>query len=211
LQRPKLPAQPPADVPHNGSFTWRDDFDSNKLAPVWNFLRTPRQPWYSLDRKPGSLLIEPRPVELTSWGNPSLIARRQQHANFVATTRVIRSDDSRVDAGLVAFQNETHYFFLGARADRHGRGEIFLERSAGKQTSDGPEIVARAALPAQPDAIELRLRAAGKSYSFSYRLAGDEWTSLREDADGSILSTDYAGGFVGSYLGLFARIRAEAP
>ena len=212
LKRPNLPAQPPADVPHNGSFTWRDEFESAKLAHVWNFLRTPRQTWYSLDRKPGSLLIEPRPVELTSRGNPSLIARRQQHANFIAATRLTPSDDPRADAGLVAFQNETHYFFLGSRVDRDGRGEIFLERSAGKQTSDGPEIIARAAVPAQPaDAIELRLRAVGKSYSFSYRLAGDQWISLREDADGSILSTDCAGGFVGSYLGMFARTRAETP
>ena len=213
LKRPKLPPQPPADTPHNGSFTWRDDFDSNKFAPVWNFLRTPHERWYSLEYKPGSLSIEPRSVELSSRGNPSLIARRQQHANFTATTRLTLSDDARVDAGLIAFQNETYHFFLGVRVDRRGHGEIFLERSAGagKQTSDGPEVIARAEIPArQADAIELRLRATGKSYCFDYRCAGAEWTSLRGDADGSILSTDRAGGFVGSYLGMFARMRTEA-
>ena len=213
LPRPKLPAQRPAEVPHNGSFTWRDEFDPTKLSPVWNFLRTPREPWYSLNRKPGSLLIEPRPVELSSRGNPSLIARRQQHANFIATTRLTPSADPRAEAGLVALQNESFYFFLGVRFDRHGRGEIFLERSAGKQTSDRPEVIARAALTSQPaDSIELRLRATGRIYSFSYRLAGAQWTGVGEDVDGSILSTDRAGGFVGSYLGMFARTRpAGAP
>ena len=208
LKRPDLPAQKPAETPHNGSFTWRDEFDAERLHPAWNFLRTPRESWHALDRKRGGLLIEPRPVDLSARGNPSLIARRQQHANFSARTTMSISDDRRVDAGLVAFQNETHYFFAGVRVGAGGGHEIFLERSAGKRSPRGGEIVARAPLPAQLDAIELKVAAAGRSYSFSYRVGeGGDWTELAADVDGGILSTDVAGGFVGSYVGMFARIR----
>jgi hypothetical protein len=35
--------------------------------------------------------------------------------------------------------------------------------------------------------------------------AGADWSTLVADADGSILSTQVAGSFVGSYIGLFAR------
>jgi alpha-N-arabinofuranosidase len=208
-KRPNLPAQPPAQIPHNGSFTWRDEFDSASLSPLWNFLRTPREPWYSLTRKPGSLLIEPRPVELGARDNPSLIARRQQHADFRASTRLVPSDDPLVDCGLVAFMNETHYFFLGVRADGAEGFEIFLDRAAGKEHASSAERIARAALPAPVEGIELRISGAGRDFSFGYRDGGREWTSLAEGVDGSILSTDVAGGFVGTYVGMFARRRGS--
>jgi alpha-N-arabinofuranosidase len=207
LKRPRLPAQPPATVPHNGSFTWRDDFDALMLAPAWNFLRTPRQPWYSLSEKPGSLLLVPRPVDLNSRQNPSLIARRQQHAHFSATTSLSPSDNPTADAGLVVFRNETHYFFLGTRVDAEGHREMFLERAAGKLTPNGPEIVARAVLPSKPETLELKVIGEGRNHSFSYRVAGGDWITLKNGADGSILSTDVAGGFVGTYIGMFARTR----
>jgi alpha-N-arabinofuranosidase len=208
LHRPSLPPQPPATTPHNGSFTWRDDFASKALSPAWNFLRTPRESWHSLRGKPGGLLIRPRPIDLSSRGNPSLIARRLQHHHFRASTLVSLSDDPRVDAGLVAFRNENHYFFLGTRLTSHGGGrEIFLEYAAGKTTPGGPEIVARATLPAKTKAIELNMNGERRNYSFRYRTVGGDWINLKENADGSILSTDVAGGFVGTYLGMFARLR----
>jgi xylan 1,4-beta-xylosidase len=196
LPRPALPAQPAAKIPQHGSFTWVDEFDSEALSPVWNFLRTPRDKWYSLTDKPGSLLIIPRPVDLGSKENPSLIARRQQHANFVASTSLSLDPTTQADAGLVAFQNEKHYFFLGMRS-----GEVFVERADGNTTA----IVTRASIPTNVRTLELQITAAGKSYSFSYRAPAGAWTQLLENADASILSTQVAGGFVGSYIGLFAR------
>jgi beta-xylosidase len=53
--------------------------------------------------------------------------------------------------------------------------------------------------------LKLQIIGAGKSYSFRYRAPGADWSTLVADADGSILSTQVAGGFVGSYIGLFAR------
>jgi alpha-N-arabinofuranosidase len=59
---------------------------------------------------------------------------------------------------------------------------------------------------AVPPAQTLRLRLTGNraSYSFYYD-AGKGWQALLENDDGSILSTEVAGGFVGTVLGPFAR------
>ena len=41
-------------------------------------------------------------------------------------------------------------------------------------------------------------------YDFFYATAVDEWAPLLEDADGTILSTNVAGGFVGTMFGVYA-------
>jgi beta-xylosidase len=40
---------------------------------------------------------------------------------------------------------------------------------------------------------------------FYYRIATEDWMQIVSDQDGTILSTKKAGGFVGTYVGLFAR------
>jgi len=42
-------------------------------------------------------------------------------------------------------------------------------------------------------------------YRFSFLTPGGKWQQIGEDQDGTILSTKTAGGFVGTYLGMFAR------
>ena len=106
-----------------------------------------------------------------------------------------------MSAGLAAFQNEQHHFYMGVRRDG-GEWSIFLEEAAGSE----PEVIAEQALqPDDSNAIVLRVEAGGRPYAFSYRFDGGDWITLAEDLDGSILSTHVAGGFVGSYVGLHAR------
>ncbi len=50
---------------------------------------------------------------------------------------------------------------------------------------------------------------AGKAYSFYYASQPGVWATLKDNEDGSILSTAVAGGFVGTMIGLHAR--TEAP
>jgi xylan 1,4-beta-xylosidase len=207
VNRPNLSAQPEPRVPLHGSFSWTDHFDNDRLDLRWNFLRAPAQQWYSL--KGGSLSIAPRSVALTSFNNPSFICCRQKHANFTASTVVaINPNTSACDAGLAAFQNESHHLFLGIRIARGSAKEIFLERAAppaGQDTPTKVEVVATAPLPAGSENIELKIEAAGRPYSFFYRTDRGEFKSLKENVDGSLLSTEVAGGFQGVMLGMFAR------
>jgi alpha-N-arabinofuranosidase len=50
----------------------------------------------------------------------------------------------------------------------------------------------------------LRINAAGEQYSFSYAAAPDKWITLKDKVDGTWLSTQVAGGFLGSVYGLYA-------
>ncbi len=206
LKRPSLPAQPPAKIPLTGSFSWTDHFDRGHLDLRWNFLRVPAQDWYSLNAGHGGLFIAPRSAALNSYDNPSLICCRQQHARFSASTVIrLTSTTASCDAGVVAFQNESHYFFLGVRIDRGVASEVFIEQATGENTKPDIQILASAPLPEQSDRIELKIEAAGRPYSFFYRTGDGQFTPLRQDVDGSILSTGVAGGFQGVMLGMLAR------
>ncbi len=187
-------------VPLSGNFDWKADFSAEALAADWDALRSSSAPWASVGRSPGTLTLVARPVPLSGQDTPSFLARRQQHASFDASTTLRLPVSESVSAGVVAFQNETHYFFLGVR--RQGQlAEIFLERANGKD----PANVVRIEVPVA-DRLSLQIASDGPRYRFAYSLVPGKWIVLRDREDGSILSTKVAGGFVGTFLGLYARL-----
>jgi alpha-N-arabinofuranosidase len=202
LAAPGLIYDAPAPNPSNGNFRWRDEFQDRKLMPLWNTLRGPGDKWIKLVSHPGTLSITPQSDRLTSFGAPAFLGRRQQHASFLATVSMTLPQSTGVSAGMAAFQNETFHFYLGVRKSGDG-WMVFLERSAGGE----PEIVAeRDIAPGAVENIHLRIEGRGRPYSFSFSSGGEEWIPVGEDQDGSILSTQKAGGFVGTFLGMHARL-----
>ncbi len=180
--------------------TWMPvvEFDGAELGPEWIQVHVPKQKWYDLTGRPGMLTIHPQKVNLDEKRNASFLARRQQHQSFHASTSMLPPNGTGVAAGLAAFQNENYWYFFGIR--RHGNGlQVFLERNAGKK----PQVVAQVLAPAG-QTVQLRISGDGQRYSFWYD-TGDGMTSLVKDDDASILSTEIAGGFVGTVLGPFAR------
>ena len=115
MRAPHLPATAAGTVPTSGNFTWRDDFDGATLKPEWLNVRTPKQPWADLNGRRGWLGIEPQAMPLDGLGNPSFLARRQQHTSFEASTAFELPGQQSVAAGLAAFQNQGYWYFLGVR------------------------------------------------------------------------------------------------
>ncbi len=190
-----------APVPFTGNFTRRDDFTSAKLSPLWLMLRTPKETWWALDR--GALQLLPRSESLSGKGNPTFLARRLQHARFDATASLAIPVDVGVSAGLVAFQNETHFYFLGVRRTAEGLS-VFLERANG----NNPEFVASAKLP---DAANLQLQITGDKMKlcFSFATTPGSWQTLVADAETKPITVQAAGGglhFTGAVIGLHARL-----
>jgi alpha-N-arabinofuranosidase len=108
-------------------------------------------------------------------------------------------------AGMVAVQNDDHFFFLGLTRDAGGRDKIVLERRAGpKDAADGVEVASAPVSLKAGAPIWLKITARGGLYDFSYALAPDQWKTLKAGEDGTILSTKTAGGFVGALLGVYA-------
>ncbi|MET0309634.1 MAG: glycoside hydrolase family 43 protein [Sphingomonas sp.] len=200
--RPALPRQRAPRVPTSGAFTIRDEFDGTKLPPYWMMLRNPRTAWYALDH--GALALTARPVALGDNGNPSFLARRQQHTNASAET-VLRFAPAREGdrAGIVALQNDDYWAFLGV-AMRNGRRVVTLDTRTGpKDPANG--IQQRAVpLTGKPGApLRLRVTAQGARYAFAYADASGKWTDIGA-VDGKMLSTRAAGGFVGAVFGVYA-------
>ena len=202
--RPSLPRQAPPAVPTSGNFTVRDEFDGPRLAPYWLMIRTPRAAFHDFASAPGALTLRARPVELGAFGQPSYVGRRQQHLHASASTAMRYAPAREGDkAGLAAFQNDEYYYLL-AVARSNGRTVVRLERRAGTATGARATVVAEAPLAATDAPVYLRIDARGARYDFSYATRPDEWIPLLRDADGTILSTRVAGGFIGATFGLFA-------
>ncbi|HEY4212015.1 MAG TPA: glycoside hydrolase family 43 protein [Steroidobacteraceae bacterium] len=201
--------------PLSGNFTWRDDFDSPSLNPEWLRLRIPTTQWADLTARPGWLAIHPLPVPLNALTNPSFLARRQQHLSFDASTQLALPEAPGVAAGLAAFQNESHWYFLGVRRNTpigatlganmiEAPIELFLEKRNGPTT----ERVTSMALKDRAS-IKLRISGTAGSYSFYFDADAAGWKPLTQGADGSILSTDVGGGFVGAVVGPYARAESD--
>jgi xylan 1,4-beta-xylosidase len=141
---------------------------------------------------------------LSGRGQPSLIVRRQQNGSAMATTAMHYAPAKQGDrAGLVAFQSEDHYYFLGV-VQEAGRAMMEVRRRAGR-TAVGDSVLASAPITLSARSpIYLGIRARDGRYDFLYATKPNAWTVLLADADGTMLSTKVAGGFVGTMLGMYA-------
>ncbi|KAF1695230.1 glycoside hydrolase 43 family protein [Pseudoxanthomonas jiangsuensis] len=205
LDAPRLPPGT-APVPTSGSFAVNDDFDRPALAPSWITPRNPRSEWHRL--ADGALWLQAREVRLGDRGNPSFLARRQQHQDADVST-VVRFAPARDGdtAGLAAFQNEDYWYLL-ALVRQGERLAVVLDRRDGRvrgQDRTGTRLAA-ATLPdsvaGQP--LYLRIRARGDRYEFQYALEEGRWRTLLAGMDGTLLSTAVAGGFTGAVFGVYA-------
>jgi len=198
---PSFMRRPAEQAPNTGNFTWRDDFTANALAREWLFVRVPKQPWADLAAQPGHLAIHPLAEGLDTLRNPSFLARRQQHLVFDASTGVALPE-SGVAAGLATFQNGKYWYFLGVRRAARDGAEVFLEKKAGDGAS---EIVAMRAVGGA-GGLKLKISGNEGAYAFAFDAGdGQGWQALAADQDGTLLSTDVAGGFVGAMVGPYAR------
>ncbi|HEX6470684.1 MAG TPA: glycoside hydrolase family 43 protein [Streptosporangiaceae bacterium] len=171
-----------------------DHFDAIALGPSWNFLRTPREPFWSLTERPGHLRLRLRPESLADLANPSFVGQRQRHIDFAAHVSLeFTPRGAHECAGLALVQsNNFHVRFVvteeGLRLVRRCRGT--------------DETLAAAPVP--HGRIFLGVEAYGQSYEMRYATDPGRWLRLGEPVDGRILSSTTTGGFTGAYIGMYA-------
>ncbi|WP_407700563.1 glycoside hydrolase family 43 protein [Steroidobacter gossypii] len=197
---PKLPNVLRDAAALSGNFTWRDEFDARALDGAWLQVRAPARRWFDFTAERGRLQMLATSERLDGAGNPAYLGRRQQHLAFEASTALRLPEQPGVAAGIAAFQNSDYWYFLGAR--RVGESvQIFLEKKSGATVK---QLATKTVKPAPRGDLELKIAGQGRNYSFYYQ--GDGCQALVENDDGSILSTEVAGGFVGATLGPHARL-----
>lgn len=202
-KRPQLPLSSEKTVGLSGNFELQDNFNSNTLDFQWTFLRTPKEKWHFLED--GKLFLKPRKENIQEKTNPSFVARRQQHLEFEASTKLsFKPTNTSETAGLVAFQNENHYIFIGKRLNNDGKIDVFVERTALLENQGKPTIINTAIL--NNDSKDLFVKIIGKErfYNFYYKTSeGEPWNLLSENVDAINLSTEIAKGFVGTMLAMY--------
>jgi xylan 1,4-beta-xylosidase len=189
-------------VPNLPETTWPqppacDNFDSPVLALHWNFLRTPRDEFYSMRERPGHLRLHLHPHCLSEQTNPSFIGRRQQHIHFRAQCAIEFAPQSEHEcAGLILIQNNDFHFRFVVTKTKEPVLRL-IKRVSGKE-----EILA--GQPVRAAKLFLKVEAHEQAYSFYFASKPGEWQTLAIDVDGRILSTPVAGGFVGTYIAMYA-------
>ncbi|MEH6743195.1 glycoside hydrolase family 43 protein [Hyphomonas sp.] len=205
IDRPALPAQPDAPLPLTGNFTYTDAFDEEALPLHWLTVRIPSEDGYRLET--GDLVLEKRAQGVGDPGHPSFLGRRQQHTNAEAYTEVMFvPGDSDDEAGLAAFQNDAAYYTLGLSLNEDGASVVRLRRRASEDADPDGEIVTEVpALAASGEPLKLKIAAHGPEMDFYQASPEGEWQPVALGEDGTILSTEKAGGFVGTLLGVYAQ------
>jgi beta-xylosidase len=201
---------PPAAVsplPFSGNFTEKDNFDNEPLDKQWVFLRTPHEKWYDLKSKRGFLGLRLRPETCSGTMNPSFLGHRQQHLQGSASTALAFAPASEKEkAGLLIFQNETHFYFLCKSVKGH-RAVVELYRSDESAGAENQmELIASHVLHGgeSPKELHLKIEARGSAYAFLFGFTRGDWQVLKEGVDARFLSTKIAGGFVGCMYALYA-------
>jgi len=181
----------------NGNFVFTDDFLAPKQDYRWIGLRGPREDFILTSKK--GLIINPFAANIKELKPTSTLFYRQQHINFTATTTLVYQPQTEKDlAGITCVQNERFNYVFGiSKKDKDFY--LLLERTArGKST-----IVASTKIDLKAP-VQLRVKAIGDNYEFSYSANGTDFTNVGGTVSGDILSTDVAGGFTGAMIGLYA-------
>lgn len=194
MEKPELPEQPEPTPPTSGNFGYTDTFDGDDLALSWMGIRDPDQPFYQI--KDGALHLTCRGGLGDLNAVPSFLGRRQQHHIATVSTTVSFDPSSEGEmAGIAAVQNDQHLMFLGI-TQTDGENRVALYRHAG---SPEGELVNSAAIPGTRD-VTLSLAFNAGKMEARYQVNGEQHT-LAENVDATNLSTNVAGGFVGTLIG----------
>ena len=157
------PALEPAPFPAPPA---RDDFDAPTLALNWNFVRNPNPDDWSLRARAGHLRLVGSKVSLDDLGRPALVARRQEHFEFRARTRLdFEPNRKNEEAGLAVRANEDFYAAIAITRGSSGREAALRTRILGQSTL-------RSNTPLDAGPVELEVTASATTYEFFVDVGG---------------------------------------
>jgi xylan 1,4-beta-xylosidase len=195
---PPLAPAPIADTEEKGTFA------ASGLPPEFQWLRTPYpDDIFSVAERPGHLRLYGRET-IGSLFSQSLVARRQQHFCYTATTQLeFDPVDFQQAAGLVCYYNSTKFHYLCVTRDSGPRQLQVMSAWPDERRQTMTTLV-----DALPDgALELRVDVDFDQLRFGWREAGAEaWHDLQGILDVSILSDEASlpglPNFTGAFVGM---------
>ncbi len=178
-----------------------DDFNSPEIADYWLSLRQRDPSFVNCTEELGNLrLYGGEPV--TGLGKTSMLVRRQIGFCYEACTKMtchFANDNDR--AGIICFQNERFNY----RLQLMKRSKIIILQLI-KIAGEEEEILAEEVMTGGIREVSIIVRIVAEHQKLSFEYGPDERNlyMLFSGADATILSSEKAGGFVGTTVGMFA-------
>ena len=206
--RPQLRTPLPdlAAMPDDGD-SELDHFDDEALASSFQWLRSPNpESWMSLTDRPGFLRLIGRESP-GSLFDQALVARRQQHHRFDASTQIdFEPAQFQQMAGLVCYYNASKFHYLYMSADDRGQKHLgIMSCNAGE--SQELDYALPASIPLERERpVRLRVQVSGTTLQFSWAYPETPWQTVGPVLDARILSDEAGRGegaqFTGNFVGV---------
>ncbi len=200
----------------------RDEFESEVLGDYWNFLGTPEKEIYKIEDSCLKIRLCAFRMEKTKndplWVNvepivrcAGFLGRRQRHINFIADTKLCFSPIEKQTAGIILLQNDYHSIRMemalqnGKKIIRVVKGYASLEASLTykENTESYHREICGSILWEKEEAV-LEIKAVGQKFSLYVKDEKGNKECLVKDMDGGFLGSETSGGFLGTYIGMFA-------
>ena len=183
----------------------KDDFNVDQLNSHFQSLRIPLgDEIVSLKDNPGHLRLYGN-ESLTSKFTQAFIARRWQHFNFSAETKVEFNPDSfQQSAGLVNYYNTENWTALQISWHEE-KGRILELNTCDNFTFNQPLQGEEILIPDDVKYVHLRVDVKTTIYEYSYSFDDKNWTVIPIKFESRKLSDDYIKGggfFTGAFVGM---------
>ncbi len=181
----------------NGNFTFNDDFSSKNLDHRWIAVRGPREGFVNITKD--GLQIKPFQTNIKDRKPISALFHRQQHKTFSTTVNMNYVPASEADlAGIVCYQKESFNYVFGITQKGNDSYILLVRTDKNKST-----LVASEKIDVSKP-IQLQVEADEDNYRFNYSVDNQIFKNVGGTVSGDILSTDVAGGFTGTLIGLYS-------
>lgn len=181
----------------NGNFTYADKLTDKNLDYRWIAMRGPRESFITVTKN--GVKVNPFATNIKALAPVSALFHRLQHESFeTSVTLDFKPKSEKELAGITCYQSETFNYVFGiTKKDKDFY--IVLERT---EKGESKLIASEKISLSKP--VKLQVVADKDEHSFNYSLDGKSYKNLGGPVSGDILSTDVAGGFTGSLIGLYS-------
>lgn len=181
----------------NGNFTYSDKLTDKTLDYRWIAMRGPRENFINISKN--GVKINPFETNIKALAPVSALFHRLQHEDFeTSVTLDFKPKSEKELAGITCYQSERFNYVFGiTKKDKDYY--IVLER-----TEKGESKLIASEKISLSKTVRLQVVGEKDEYNFNYSLDGKNFKNLGGSVSGDILSTDVAGGFTGSLIGLYS-------
>ncbi|UTX49337.1 glycoside hydrolase family 43 protein [Chryseobacterium sp. MA9] len=181
----------------NGNFTYADKLTDKNLDYRWIAMRGPRESFINITKN--GVKVNPFATNIKALAPVSALFHRLQHESFeTSVTLDFKPKSEKELAGITCYQSEKFNYVFGiTKKDKDFY--IVLERT---EKGESKLIASEKISLSKP--VKLQVVADKDENSFNYSVDGKSYKNLGGPVSGDILSTDVAGGFTGSLIGLYS-------